>query len=49
MSAPILTFPVYGKDFIKDTDANNEGIGAVLSQTNSNGEGKKLMPKLAEH
>ncbi|GBN88600.1 Retrovirus-related Pol polyprotein from transposon 297 [Araneus ventricosus] len=31
-SSPILTFPRNDKDFILDTDASNEGIGAVLSQ-----------------
>ncbi|GBM73782.1 Transposon Ty3-I Gag-Pol polyprotein [Araneus ventricosus] len=31
-SSPILTYPRTDKDFILDTDASNEGIGAVLSQ-----------------
>ncbi|GBN02469.1 Retrovirus-related Pol polyprotein from transposon 297 [Araneus ventricosus] len=31
-SAPILTYSRIDKDFILDTDASNEGIGAVLSQ-----------------
>ncbi|GBM97051.1 Retrovirus-related Pol polyprotein from transposon 297 [Araneus ventricosus] len=31
-SSPILTYPWTDKDFILDTDASNEGIGAVLSQ-----------------
>ncbi|GBM48452.1 Transposon Ty3-I Gag-Pol polyprotein [Araneus ventricosus] len=31
-SSPILTYPRIDKEFILDTDASNEGIGAVLSQ-----------------
>ncbi|GFV56655.1 hypothetical protein TNCV_4283181 [Trichonephila clavipes] len=31
-SAPILAYPEIGKQFILDTDAKHEGIGAVLSQ-----------------
>ncbi|GBM56891.1 Retrovirus-related Pol polyprotein from transposon 297 [Araneus ventricosus] len=37
-SAPILTYPRIDKDFILDTDASNEGIGAVLSQNIGNEE-----------
>ncbi|GBM04785.1 Transposon Ty3-G Gag-Pol polyprotein [Araneus ventricosus] len=37
-SSPILTYPWTDKDFILDTDANNEGIGAVLSQNIGNEE-----------
>ncbi|GBM87210.1 Retrovirus-related Pol polyprotein from transposon 297 [Araneus ventricosus] len=35
---PILTYPRTDKDFILDTDASNEGIGAVLSQKIENEE-----------
>ena len=31
-SAHILAFPKHGEDFILDTDASDEGVGAVLSQ-----------------
>ncbi|GBN46994.1 Transposon Ty3-G Gag-Pol polyprotein [Araneus ventricosus] len=31
-TSPILTYPRTDKEFILDTDASNEGIGAVLSQ-----------------
>ena len=31
-SAPILALPKHGDDFILDTDASDEGVGAVLSQ-----------------
>ncbi|GBL75299.1 Retrovirus-related Pol polyprotein from transposon 297 [Araneus ventricosus] len=37
-SSPILTYPRIDKDFILDTDASNEGIGAVLSQNIGNEE-----------
>ncbi|GBM61026.1 Retrovirus-related Pol polyprotein from transposon 297 [Araneus ventricosus] len=37
-SSPILTYPRTDKDFILDTDASNEGIGAVLSQKIENEE-----------
>ena len=31
-STPVLSYPIPEKEFILDTDASNEGIGAVLSQ-----------------
>ncbi|GBO08307.1 Retrovirus-related Pol polyprotein from transposon 17.6 [Araneus ventricosus] len=37
-SSPILTYPRTDKDFILDTYASNEGIGAVLSQNIGNEE-----------
>ncbi|GBM66822.1 Retrovirus-related Pol polyprotein from transposon 297 [Araneus ventricosus] len=37
-SAPILTYPRIDKDLILDTDASNEGIGALLSQNIGNEE-----------
>ncbi|GBO06588.1 Retrovirus-related Pol polyprotein from transposon 297, partial [Araneus ventricosus] len=38
LTSPILTYPRTDNDFILDTDANNEGIGAVLSQNIGNEE-----------
>ena len=32
MSTPIIAFPDYTKDFLLETDASKEGLGAVLSQ-----------------
>ncbi|GBM42712.1 Retrovirus-related Pol polyprotein from transposon 297 [Araneus ventricosus] len=37
-STPILTYPRIDKDFILDTAASNEGIGALLSQNIGNEE-----------
>ncbi|GBN99246.1 hypothetical protein AVEN_156536-1 [Araneus ventricosus] len=36
--SPILTYPRIDKDLILDTDASNEGIGALLSQNIGNEE-----------
>jgi hypothetical protein len=37
-SPPILAYPRYDRPFILDTDANDYGLGAVLSQINDNGQ-----------
>jgi hypothetical protein len=37
-NAPILTHPDFARDFILDTDASNEAIGAVLSQIDKDGK-----------
>ena len=38
MSAPILTFADYTKEFLLKTDASREGLGAVLSQKQEDGQ-----------
>ena len=38
MSAPILTFTDCTKEFLLETDASKEGLGAVLSQKQENGQ-----------
>ena len=38
ISAPILAFPDFNRDFILDTDASTDGLGAVLSQQSAEGE-----------
>ena len=37
MSAPILAFADYTKEFLLETDASKEGLGAVLSQKQVDG------------
>ena len=37
MSAPILAFTDYTKDFLLKTDTSKEGLGMVLSQKQSDG------------
>ena len=38
MSAPILAFTNYTKEFLLETDASKEGLGAVLSQKQADGQ-----------
>ena len=37
MSSPVLAFVDYTKDFLLETDASREGLGAVLSQKQEDG------------
>ena len=37
VSSPILVYPDFGKEFILDTDASFDTIGAVLSQKDEKG------------
>ena len=37
MSAPVLTFADYTKDFLLKTDTSKEGLGVVLSQNKQMG------------
>ena len=38
MSAPVLAFTDYTKEFILETNASKEGLGAVLSQKQVDGQ-----------
>ena len=38
MSAPVLTFADYTKDFLIKTDTSKEGLGVVLSQKQADGQ-----------
>ena len=38
MSTPVIGFADYTKEFLLETDASKEGLGAVLSQKQADGQ-----------
>ena len=52
MDAPVLSPPLWNRDFIVQVDASNRGLGAILSQNDEQGEehpivyaSRKLQPR----